>query len=354
METKIEKITLRAIDTYDATNIVDNSEVDSHKGFIKWGSENDYPQFLNSLYSEVATLHSIIEGTVDYVVGEGVTLSDTFLNERVNPDDDPTEFVRNIARDYLIYHGFAIDVVRNKAGEVCAIYHIPLERIRINEAKDTFYYSKDWTKNGRVKYITYPAFDINKQDPHSIYYYISDKTNTYPIPLWSAAVTAAQIETEVNKYHLNSICNGFSANYFIGMNNGIPSEQEANEIEQDMIDKFTGSNNGGRLMINFANDKEHSAEVMKLETDDAGERYKSLVERARQQIFTAFRATPTLFGLNQETTGFSDQDYSSAFKLYNKTFVGPIQKIIKRSMEYILNVKVDIAPFEISFDKNNE
>ena len=130
------------------------------------------------------------------------------------------------------------------------------------------------------------------------------------------------------------------------MNNGIPSETEADEIEENIIEKFSGSGNGGRIVINFANDKEHSAELMKLETEDAGERYSSLIERTKSELFTAFRAIPNLFGL-PTATGFSNEEYEQAFKLYNRTAVKPIQDIIKRNIEYITGKKVEIIPFSL-------
>ena len=113
------------------------------------------------------------------------------------------------------------------------------------------------------------------------------------------------------------------------MNNGIPSESEADEIEENIIEKFSGAGNGGRIVINFANDKEHSTELMKLETEDAGEKYKSLIERTKNELFTAFRAIPNLFGL-PTATGFSNEEYEQAFKLYNRTVVRPIQNIFIR------------------------
>ena len=345
----------RAIDPILESNIVLPIERDSHKGFIMWGENNDYPQYINGLYKNVATLRSIIEGTVDFVVGDGVHIDDLVFDVQINDKGDTIEdLCRDLSRDYLKYGGFAIDVVRNKDGNVGGLYFVPLERLRFNEDRSEFYYSRYWEKSiGRVKYTVYPKFDVNSKDANSIYLYTNNSTDVYPSPKWAASVKAAEIERQVNEYHLNSILNGFSASYLISMNNGIPSESEADEIEENILEKFSGSGNGGRIVINFANDKEHSAELSKLDTEDAGEKYKSLIERTKNELFTAFRATPNLFGL-PTATGFSNEEYMEAFKLYNRTAVRPIQNIIARTIGNITGKTIVIDPFTLEESNKEE
>ena len=349
-----KRIMFRAIDQSLMSNIVLPIEEDSHKGFWKWGENNDYPQYLDMLYKDVATLHSIIEGTIDFVIGDSISIDDVVWNVQVNDKGDTIEdLCSDISRDYLKYGGFAINVVRNKEGKVGGLYFIPLERLRFNEKRTEIYYSKDWSKSiGRVKYTVYPKFDPQGKEVNSIFVYTNNRTDVYPAPKWAASVKAAEIERQVNEYHLNSILNGFSASYLISMNNGIPSETEADEIEENILEKFSGSGNGGRIVINFANDKEHSAELSELKTEDAGEKYKSLIERTKNELFTAFRATPNLFGL-PTATGFSTEEYMEAFKLYNRTVVRPIQNIIVRSINYLIGKEVVIRPFSLE-DKKEE
>lgn len=343
-----KRLMLRAIDQSVVTNIVLPVEEDSKRGFIKWGVNNDYPQYIDSLFKDVATLRSIIEGTVDFIIGNGIHIDDMVFDRQVNDKGDSLEdLCRDLSRDYLKYGGFAINIVRNREGNVGGLYFIPLERIRLSEDKEEVYYSRDWEKSiGRVKYTVYPKYDSFKKDVNSIYVYSNSRTDVYPSPKWAASTKAAEIERQVNEYHLNSIVNGFSASYLISMNNGIPSETEADEIEENILEKFTGSGNGGRVVINFANDKDHSAELMKLETDDAGEKYKSLIERTRNELFTAFRATPNLFGL-PTATGFSNEEYQEAFKLYNRTAVRPVQNILVRVLGDITGKEIVIDPFTL-------
>ena len=186
-----KRIMFRAIDQSLVSNIVLPIEEDSHKGFWKWGENNDYPQYLDMLYKDVATLHSIIEGTIDFVIGDSISIDDVVWNVQVNDKGDTIEdLCSDISRDYLKYGGFAINVVRNKEGKVGGLYFIPLERLRFNEKRTEIYYSKDWSKSiGRVKYTVYPKFDPQGKEVNSIFVYTNNRTDVYPAPKWAASAS---------------------------------------------------------------------------------------------------------------------------------------------------------------------
>ena len=62
-----------AIDPYIETNIV--SPVESRtrdRGYVQWGDGNRYPQYVLDLYRTVTSLRSVINGCVDFTVGDDV------------------------------------------------------------------------------------------------------------------------------------------------------------------------------------------------------------------------------------------------------------------------------------------
>ena len=84
VENQLTPLIFRAVNQYLDINIIQPTESDSNKGFVKWGENNDYPQYLDSLYRDVATLQSIIEGTVDFITGNEVHIDDVVWNEKIN------------------------------------------------------------------------------------------------------------------------------------------------------------------------------------------------------------------------------------------------------------------------------
>ena len=69
--------------------------------------------------------------------------------------------------------------------------------------------------------------------------------------------------------------------------------------------------------------------------DDFGEKYKSSATNSRQKIFTAFRANPNLFGIPTDSLGFSQEEYESSFRLFNRTMIRPVQMMIADAYDKI-------------------
>jgi Arc/MetJ-type ribon-helix-helix transcriptional regulator len=121
------------------------------------------------------------------------------------------------------------------------------------------------------------------------------------------------------------------------------------EIENAFNEKFTGHQNAGRVMFSWNKNKESATDIVEPKLEDFGERYKALSTHSRQQIFAAFRAVPALFGIMTESTGFNEQEFSQAFRLYNRTQIRPVQRIIGDAYERIYGVPqpLTIKPFSI-------
>lgn len=349
----MDKIFLAALDPFLTTNIVENVEKEvTGKDFVSWGDNNQYPQFLWDCYSNCATLQSIINGTADYVSGNDIICSvpefQTVVNKR---DETISEIVQKIAIDYLIFGSFAIQVVKNMAGEIAELYWVDINKLRSDKKNEVFFYSDDWTKSyGRVKYIKYPKFRVDDTNPTSIYYYKGNKTRSvYGTPLWNAAVKNVQIEQFITDFHLNEINNNFLSSKIISFNNGTPDDNLKGEIERNLNEKFSGAQNAGRMMITFANTKENAPEVIDLATDDFDKRYETLEKRNANQIFIAFRAIPQLFGMIVEGSGFNREEYLQAFALFNRTMVKPIQNAIIDTFNKIFNRpnSLNIVPFSV-------
>lgn len=358
-ENKID-LFLAAIDPFVKNNTVENVEKKvSGKDFISWGENNGYPQFLWELYSNCATLQTIINGTSDYVCGDDVVCNVVGFDKVVNKQGETIkDIIQKVAMDYVIFGSFALQIIRNVMGGIAEIYWVDINKLRSDEKNTVFFYSDDWSKSmGRVKYLIYPKFSPNDNNDSSIFYYKGNKTrSTYGTPIWSAAVRNAMIENHITDFHLNEINNNFMSSRLISFNNGQPTDEMKLEIERNLNEKFSGAANAGRTMIAFSDSKENAPEVISLSTDNFAERYSSLEKRNKEQIYCAFRATPVLFGLVTEANGFATNEYRDSYKLYNKTVVAPIQKILVDTFDKIFGVEnsITISPFAVEFEDNKE
>lgn len=330
------------------------------KSYVGYGTDNKYPNYLWDLFNDVATLKTIIEGTADYVIGDDVICSVAGFEKEVNTKGDTMrELIRLLARDYLIYGGYAIQVIRNRVGKVRELYYLDFRYVRSSKKRELFYYSEDFAKKyvRSSKTVIYPKFVAeNKDVVSSILYVTSDKSRTYPIPRYSGAIKACEIERQIDTYHLSSLENGFGGSYILNFLNGIPTDEQKEEIERNVNEKFCGSSNAGRILINFANGKDNATTLQKLDVQDFGAKYEAAAKRSKQEIFTAFRAIPTLFADLTATTGFNTQEFTESFKVFNKTVVRPIQQTICDSIDKIFETddSVKITPFSLEENVNKE
>ena len=360
-------VSFSAIDPWLERNIVSPAETPVHgKDYVQWGDGNGYPDYLLELVKTVPTLRSIVQGTVDFIVGDDVSilpLVPGWTPGQMNLRGDTiAEQVEDIARDYETYGGFALQVIRAFDGSVAEVYYIDLRFLRMNKEGDVFYYSEKWGERGRRDAIVYPAFraDIagkwagmsdeeRDRNASSILYVKTTHSQVYPLPVYAASVKACEIERMIDEYHLSSISNGFASSLIVNFNNGKPTDEMKEEIERDFDEKFSGPGNAGRVMFSWNKSKDNATTFDVPPITDFGDKYNALSSHSRQQIFTAFRANPNLFGIPTEGNGFANEQYEESFTLYNRTAVRPVQDMIAAAYAKIYGQEdvLKITPFSM-------
>ena len=364
------RISFAAIDPYIDTNIILPVEkFVSAKDLMEWGTRNSYPDYLLDLYNNVPTLRAIINGNIDFIAGDDVSilpltqhLTNGIMNNR---GDHIREQIKDISKDYEIYGGFALQIIRNLIGEVAEVYYIDMRFLRTNKEGNVFYYCEDWSKSVRKDVIVYPAFmpnlnwealddEARNRNASSILYVKNVHTQVYPAPLYAASIKACEIERLIDDFHLSDINNHFVSSAIINFNNGIPDDDVKEQIEREFTEKFCGASNGGRTAFSWNPNKESATDIVEFEVKDFGERYKTLSDHSRQQIFTAFRANPNLFGIPTEGNGFANEQYAESFKLYNRTQIKPVQRMIADAYDKIYGQPKVLTIVPFSMDGESE
>lgn len=318
--------------------------------FINYGHNNQFPNYLWDLYLRSALLQSIIGGISNYTEGNGITYNEAIkLIEEANQDGETLDdIIKKVITDYLVFGGFAIQVIYNKLGEVNELYWLDFRNVRTNDDITKIYYSKDWIKHSR-DYLTYDVFGSGNTQTEVFYFKGHITRGVYPIPRYNGALNAIETSVEISKFHLNSILNNFSGNFIINFNNGQPDEETQGIIEKGIKDKFSGTDNAGKFMVAFNDSKENAVSIERIQDDSFDKKYSSLREDTFKEIFVAFRAIPQLFGYSLEGTGFSAQEFSDSFKLFYKTTIKPIQRDLKRCFNKIFDMtdSLTFSPFTL-------
>lgn len=346
MENKIqESLNFSAIQPYIEQNMPDIVEISDGRGdWVKWGRDNRLGGYYLDLYKNSQTLAAAVESVADYALGEGIRINGN------DADADAEAIYRKLAFDFTLYGFCALEVSKNPLGEIVSYSHIPADYLRTDVKCETYWYSRNWNKGySKGKCLVLPKYTKNGNHPTSVLYMRNNTYFTYGYPRYASVASAPLCEKLIAEYNINQISNGFSAGYAISFCNGIPTSKVQEETEDMLNDKFCGSSNANRLLVSFSPDTAHRPIITKLEQDNADNKYEALTKWARESILSAFRASPNLLGLNLENNGFNAQEFGSAFKLFNRTSVRPVQLALNRMYDKI-GIEIENKPYVINFE----
>lgn len=336
------------IDPDDSFELPSWEESDTRgKSMVNWGPDNRFPNNLFEMSQNSPTLSSIINGTVELIKGEKIEINreihdsgDLYYYPILNRYDETiTDLVEQLARDYMLYGMFAIQVVYNKLNKKAELIALPAEYIRMNEDRSIIYFCKKW-RRFTTNAIIYDAFDDSNIIDHKSQVYIytnSGHKQVYGISPQNSCLEDIVSEAFAAKYIRKSLESGLSARFIVDLpNTANLTDEQKEEIEDGITEKFTGWNNAGSFALYF-NNGEKGMTVTKVDVDNAQEVFNNIRAAARNSIFIANHATPNLFGNPLETTGFNDQEFDSAYKLYNKMTLTPIKNAIIKSFNKIFH-----------------
>jgi len=356
------------------------------RDYIEYSDEdglwkNTYPNFLIDLYYNSSTHAAIINSTAEMIAGEDIVVDEeegmdlieiaklkAFL-KKANSNESWHQVIKKVAFDFKLQGGYALHVIYNREKTaIVEAYHVPVERVRAGRPNamgkvDTYYISADWSNVRSNKPYPVAAFNTNDRTVGSQLIYTgsySPNMDIYYTPDYLAANNWALIDAKVSEYHLNNINNSFSGSYMFSFNNGIPLEEERNQIERDITNKFTSASNAGKFLMSFSDDKTRSPEIHPLNTADLSEQYITLQALLVQNILTGHRVTSkTLLGIDSDN-GFSSNadELLNAANFYQNTVIRPFQLNILDTLQKIFLVNqmdlpisfVQLKPITIQFD----
>jgi len=352
------------------------------RDYIEYGTEdwkNLYPQFLIDLYYNSSTHAAIINATAEMIAGEDLIAeeNDTNLESYVklkkflrhaNSNESLHQVIKKVAFDFKLQGAYALHIVWNRERtEIAELYHVPVERVRAGRPNamgkiDCYYISADWSNTRSNKPYPIPAFNVNDRTSGSQLLYTgaySPNMDCYHTPDYLAANNWALVDQKVAEFHLNNIENGFSGSYFVSFANGIPTQEERRQIEQSLVEKFTGASNSGKFILTFSDDKTRTPEITPISVSDADKQYLALQELLVQNILTGHRVTsPMLMGIKSDTgLGSNVDELNAAGNFYLNTVVKPFQLHILNTLQTIFSVNnmdlpvkfVQLKPITVEF-----
>jgi len=170
------------------------------KGYVEFGIENDYPEYLLSLFNESPKHGAIVKGKSTYIYGKGFEVAG-----QANSSESWNEVLRKCIVDDELYRGYYLQVIWNRLKQVSEIYHIEFHKVRVSKDLSKFYVKNDW-KDFREKPRVYDAFNVNNPVGSQIFYYkaYNPSSDTYPLPSYFQGLHYIESDIEVSRHILGN------------------------------------------------------------------------------------------------------------------------------------------------------
>lgn len=308
----------------------------SSLGWVNWGSKNQYPFDLISLYNTSVTHKACIDFATNAIIGDGIDWERMKMKNGDIPNPNYytswNEFIRQITFDYVLYGSFAFQVIRNNDGKTYSFFHQPIETVRLEEKDEDgvingAWLCKDWSASGKYTPVRLPLFGfqadekIDKGQAYLFYHKQYNPVNDYyGLPVYSSAINAIQAEAQYQIWDLRNIVNGFTPTGAITLPQ-VEDEAERNAMIDNVTRLFTGAQNANSLVISFRNNIEDKPiEYTPFTVNSNVNVYEAANERTINRIMAAHKIpSKSLIGYPSDDTGFSNSgEYmESAYSLYN-------------------------------------
>jgi hypothetical protein len=340
--------------------IEENLIVNTRTPYVWYGVANLAPQELIRLYNTSPTHRAAITSKWFGVRGEGIKLAsgdDDRLMMVNSLGDTLYEVYAKASLDFILYGGFALNIVwRRDREQGFEIYYIDFSKLRagktdMNDRIEDFYYSADWAFPKKFVPRRIPAFNANTEEPSQIFYYTTHScgNNYYPTPTYWGSATAIATQVEVFNWHYNNIINGLSPSLFVSLM-GVPAPEQREEIYKNMMAKYGGSNQAGKLFLTFSDSRDMAPEITPIASNSSDKMWMELNDMIQQAILTSHQiSSPELLGIITPG-GLGTPDHIEAQDHFFNLVIKPLQREILNVFDKILLIR-DRQPAELIVDQ---
>jgi len=321
------------------------------KGWVEYGDDNDYFQYLIDRFNGSPTNNAITSGIIDMIFGHGLDATDSGKNpegylqlKKLIKDQE----LKKVINDYYMLGNGAFQLIYNQnKTKIVEVYHMPVETLRAEKCNEegeveAYYYAYNWDEVRSKKGVDrIPAFGYGSQgDKVEILYFRPYRSGSYyysPVD-YQGALPYAELEGEVANYHINNIKNGLAPSMIVNFNNGVPPEEERANIESQIKQKWGGSSNAGKFILSFNDSADTAASIEPVQLSDAHNQYEFLSKESQQKVLVGHRITsPMLFGVKDQTgLGNNADEIKTAFTLFDNSVIRPKQNQVINAIDEIL------------------
>jgi len=335
-------------------------------GWIKWGTDNLYAQYLVGLYYDNPIHGGIINQKVKFITAGGLECPNPELLENGSSPYNYQEIVELISKDFELFDGYPVHYKKSLVTGVWDAYPLDFELIRQTEDGIFFDVSDDWSKTRQNEKTGYrqikSIYYVTDEDTECLFYNIQrpkqtklqkskDLTaNYYPRPNYNGALVSIMAGIEMDYFTYSETVNSFKGGTVISLLNGVPETVEAeNKILKKIKEEATDRDQQGGLTVLFADGKDRAPEISQMMGNDLDKRYIETGKEVLRKIMIAHGViSPALFGVLSESLFGSKEEMTVAYKLFQENYAKARQTAIEDGLNWAY-LKLNKTALDISF-----
>jgi hypothetical protein len=339
--------------------------------WVSWGDNNDYPSYLQDLAENSALHSSILKAKLDNILGEGLrSKSNPEVLRFANSDGESwDDIMLKISKDFLLYNGFALNIIHTNGRETIEVFHIDYANVRPGKKDEddritSYFYSTKWNNTRKYPPKEYESFSMVSESDSTIFCYspYTSGREYFPIPDYSGGIPAINLGISIEKFHNYNLNSGMSPSLWVHLPQQLETEEELNDFYRNIQDNYSGIENAGRFILTTSDGVELKPDIQTIQTSVNDDYYSSIYELVKTNVLAAHRLTSgLLIGIKDASgLGSNKDEIITAHTHFLNTTIKPYQdqiiSIIKRFIRINLgglNLDLYIEPNKL-FDEDGD
>jgi hypothetical protein len=280
------------------------------------------------------------------------------------------------------FGGFALHVNYNLLGEVSSVHHVPFEHCRLEEPDDVgvvahVKVSDDWSGTKKHKGHTMSleenieTFPVFNPDPVVVLRQIEnvggidnyhgqimwcsmDGGQTYPTPIYDAAVTEISTDEGLGNVKYRSVRNNFLVPCMLVTKKGVPYTSASGRaitphmIEEEDLRDFQGDENTSKIMLVELEDDEEQPQIVEFPVKNLSKEFETTGTDTVERIYAQFHQE-LFYAIRIGKLGFSGTVMKDAYEYYAGEVTNE-QRFIERQIQRIIDVWHDVTMRDVNVE----
>lgn len=329
-------------------------------------SNNSFPNDLADKILKSGTNSGIINSKKTLTVGNGLkyskdgedltlTGSDLEFTESINLMDETFEELYE--KEALSYIGWGAAYVRGVRDSVGNVHYFPVDPTKVrlgffneNMIIEKAFISPDWQRirnllpDSEQKDRMVEIEMFNGTDTQEEFLIMERRMfpglDYYGVPDYMASILSGWVDINyrIGKFNIDDLDNGMFPSMLLQMFGEPPQGQDPEEFMKDIVAKFTGEGNNGKIVGQLLDNPEQAANIEILDRVQQGH-FETLDKMSDQQLVTAHGWYRSLTGLAEPGSLGSNQQIKNEFDLaMNMKVIPDYRRPLNRFFNKLLRI----------------